>query len=64
MIYRHDDATLEKYSNKMIKTGKKIKRDYDAKPNWLVVHRSVVPDYVVTDPKQSDVWEITGNLSD
>ncbi|XP_063690820.1 DNA ligase 3-like [Bolinopsis microptera] len=56
----HDDATLEKYSNKMKRTGRKIKGDYSAIPTWLHVNKGIVPDFLVTDPKHSDVWEITG----
>ena len=58
----HDDATLEKYSNKMISTGRKIKGDYSAVPSWLHVNKGIVPDFLVADPKHSDVWEITGNI--
>jgi len=29
-------------------------------PEWLDVHRSIVPDFVVNNPKKAPVWEITG----
>ena len=45
----------------MLKTGRKIKGNYQAKPSWLSVNKGVMPDYVVADPKTSDVWEITGS---
>ncbi|VDN21401.1 unnamed protein product [Dibothriocephalus latus] len=35
----------------------KISKDYSKVPRWLNVSRSLVPDFVVVDPK---VWEITG----
>merc|ERR1712062_680677 len=44
----------------MMAEGRKIKGDYAAKPAWLSIARGLMPDYIVTDPKQSDVWEITG----
>ncbi|VDK33885.1 unnamed protein product [Taenia asiatica] len=34
--------------------------DYSKVPKWLNVSRSLVPDFVVKDPKKSSVWEITG----
>ncbi|BHF72937.1 DNA ligase 3 [Sparganum proliferum] len=53
-----DDRTLLKLQKqfKMIK----ISKDYSKVPRWLNVSRSLVPDFVVADPKQSQVWEITG----
>ncbi|VDL89032.1 unnamed protein product [Schistocephalus solidus] len=53
-----DDRTLLKLQKqfKMIK----ISKDYSRVPRWLNVSRSLVPDFVVADPKQSQVWEITG----
>lgn len=44
----------------MISKGRKIKGDYNAKPRWLDISRSLMPDYIVLDPKDSPVWEITG----
>ncbi|KAL7060099.1 hypothetical protein AAHC03_09872 [Spirometra sp. Aus1] len=53
-----DDRTLLRLQKefKMIK----ISKDYYKVPRWLNVSRSLVPDFVVADPKQSQVWEITG----
>ncbi|KAM7535871.1 hypothetical protein Aperf_G00000089047 [Anoplocephala perfoliata] len=53
-----DDKTLLKLQKqiKMIK----ISKDYSKVPKWLNVARSMVPDFVVDDPKKSQVWEITG----
>ena len=44
----------------MMATARKIKGDYAAKPSWLSINRGLMPDYIVTDPKQSAVWEIAG----
>ncbi|VDN97993.1 unnamed protein product [Rodentolepis nana] len=53
-----DDKTLLKLQKqiKMIK----ISKDYSKVPKWLNVSRSMVPDFVVVDPKKSMIWEITG----
>nr|CDS32321.1 DNA ligase 3 [Hymenolepis microstoma] len=53
-----DDKTLLKLQKqiKMIK----ISKDYSKVPRWLNVARSMVPDFVVADPKKSLIWEITG----
>uniref|UniRef100_A0A5K3FPH4 BRCT domain-containing protein n=2 Tax=Mesocestoides corti TaxID=53468 RepID=A0A5K3FPH4_MESCO len=53
-----DDRTLLRLQKqlKMIK----ISKDYSKVPSWLNVARSMVPDFVVADPKAAPVWEITG----
>ncbi|KAL5968856.1 DNA ligase 3, partial [Taenia solium] len=51
-----DDALLRLHIGQMIK----ISKDYSKVPKWLNVSRSLVPDFVVKDPKKSSVWEITG----
>ncbi|VUZ56212.1 unnamed protein product [Hymenolepis diminuta] len=53
-----DDKTLLKLQ-KQIKMVK-ISKDYSKVPKWLNVSRNMVPDFVVVDPKQSPIWEITG----
>lgn len=37
-----------------------IKKKPDLVPDWLDVSRSLVPDFVVKDPKRAPVWELTG----
>lgn len=54
----HDDKTIEKL-NKQLKM-KKISKDPSKVPSWLNIHRSLVPDFVIEDPKKAPVWEITG----
>ncbi|XP_074625585.1 DNA ligase 3-like isoform X2 [Acropora palmata] len=54
----HDDKTIEKL-NKQLKM-KKISKDPAKVPSWLNIHRSLVPDFVIEDPKKAPVWEITG----
>jgi DNA ligase-3 len=53
-----DDAALEKMQKKIDMV--EIKKRPEAVPSWLVVNRSLVPDFVVKDPKKSMVWELTG----
>ncbi|RNA36306.1 DNA ligase 3, partial [Brachionus plicatilis] len=52
-----DDKTLEKLqkSIQMTKADKK-----DSPPDWIVVNKSLIPDFYVTDPKKSPIWELTG----
>lgn len=52
-----DDKTLEKLqkSIKMTNADKK-----NPPPDWIVVNKSLIPDFYVTDPKKSQVWELTG----
>lgn len=38
----------------------KIKGDHNRVPGWLKINRTMVPDFVVKDPNNSPVWEITG----
>ncbi|XP_015123197.1 DNA ligase 3 isoform X2 [Diachasma alloeum] len=54
----HDDATLERLQDEldMIKIGK----DQNLVPNWLIVNKPMVPDFLARDPKIQPVWEITG----
>ena len=60
ILLSHDDATLDKISKEMMASSKKIKGDYGGKPAWLSISKGLMPDYIVTDPKQSAVWEISG----
>ncbi|RDD44029.1 DNA ligase 3 [Trichoplax sp. H2] len=54
----HDDKTLDKINKEL--SVVKISKDFSKVPGWLNVHRSLVPDFIVTDPKTAPVWEITG----
>ena len=38
----------------------KIGRKYDDVPAWLDVSRGLVPDFVVEDPQDAPVWEVSG----
>ncbi|XP_042897129.1 DNA ligase 3 [Parasteatoda tepidariorum] len=51
---------IEKLQKKFEPNMKKIGRDRTQVPSWLNIHDSMVPDFVVLDPKKSSVWEITG----
>uniref|UniRef100_A0A915B2S5 DNA ligase 3 n=1 Tax=Parascaris univalens TaxID=6257 RepID=A0A915B2S5_PARUN len=56
----HDDATLDRINKELQPMMRKIGRDYESVPCWLKCSRSLVPDFVVDDPKKAPVWEITG----
>ncbi|XP_064610448.1 DNA ligase 3-like [Liolophura sinensis] len=53
-----DDKTLERLQTelKMVK----ISKDQRKVPDWLKINKTVIPDFVVADPKTAPVWEITG----
>eukprot|EP01119_Soliformovum_irregulare_P023660 TRINITY_DN8310_c0_g1_i1.p1 TRINITY_DN8310_c0_g1~~TRINITY_DN8310_c0_g1_i1.p1 ORF type:complete len:485 (+),score=219.60 TRINITY_DN8310_c0_g1_i1:116-1570(+) len=38
----------------------KISRDFSKVPNWLVIDSTFTPDFVVANPRESPVWEISG----
>lgn len=52
------DAALDKLQTSIVM--KKISKDPNQVPSWLNVSRTLVPDFVVQDPKTSPVWEIFG----
>ncbi|XP_066922731.1 DNA ligase 3-like [Clytia hemisphaerica] len=54
----HDDDTLKKLQKQL--KMQKISKDFSKVPMWLDVDRGLVPDYVIADPKNSQIWEITG----
>uniref|UniRef100_A0A914UKU5 DNA ligase n=1 Tax=Plectus sambesii TaxID=2011161 RepID=A0A914UKU5_9BILA len=56
----HDDAQLERINKQLSSKMTKISKDADKLPSWFKCSRSLVPDFVMKDPKQAVVWEITG----
>lgn len=50
----HDDATLAKLQGELIPKMTKISQDYDRLPSWIICSRTLVPDYVMTDPKKHE----------
>ncbi|QAV38671.1 m133R [Myxoma virus] len=53
----HTDKTLQELqSMDVIKIGK----DPAKIPDWLIVHKTYYPDFVVRDPTKAPVWEISG----
>ena len=38
----------------------KIEKDFSRVPDWLRIHRSLVPDYVAKNPKDMPVFEVAG----
>lgn len=53
-----DDKTLLKLQKQidMIEIHKKE----SLVPDWLVINKTMVPDFLIKDPKNSPVWELTG----
>ncbi|EJD74156.1 DNA ligase [Loa loa] len=56
----HDDATLDRINKELEPKMHKISRVYENLPEWIDCSRSLVPDFIVIDPKESPVWEIAG----
>jgi len=56
----NDDATLERLQGELLPKMSKIKGDFNRVPAWLKITRNMVPDFIVRDPQDSPVWEITG----
>lgn len=56
----HDDATIARFQEELLSGMVKIDKDYSRVPSWLLVNRSIVPDYVAKDPKKAPIWEVTG----
>lgn len=50
-----DDNTLRE-----LQTSIDMHEKQEMPPAWLVVHKSLEPDFVVADPERAPVWEITG----
>ncbi len=53
-----DDKTIERLSKELDMI--EINKDFNKVPDWLDIHRSLVPDFVMRNPKKAPVWEITG----
>ena len=53
-----DDKTLEKLQKEIDMV--EIKKNFDKVPDWLVINKSLMPDFIVKNPKKSPVWELTG----
>ncbi|VDN06163.1 unnamed protein product [Thelazia callipaeda] len=56
----YDDATLDRINKELSPKMIKISQAYVNLPEWIECPRSLVPDFIVTDPKDSPVWEIIG----
>lgn len=54
-----DDATLLKLQEEF-GDAEEIGKCFEKCPPWLNVSKRLVPDVVVRDPKNSQVWEVTG----
>ena len=57
-----DDATLDKLQSAFQPKINKISKNFNQIPKWRSINRELVPDFIVIDPKQSPVWEITVGL--
>lgn len=58
LILSFDDKTLEKLQKSIAMV--EIKKKQSAVPDWLVINKSLVPDFIVKSPENSPVWELTG----
>ncbi|VDN28323.1 unnamed protein product [Gongylonema pulchrum] len=56
----HDDATLDRINKELTPKMQKISGKFEKLPPWIQCSRSLVPDFIASDPKDSPVWEIRG----
>ncbi|XP_061461352.1 DNA ligase 3 isoform X4 [Rhineura floridana] len=54
----HDDATLARLQKELDMV--KISKDPSKIPSWLKINKNYYPDFIVPDPKEAPVWEVTG----
>lgn len=47
----HDEASIQQLQKQLKNLLVKIQGDYSQVPNWLDVHRSHTPHFVIKDPK-------------
>lgn len=52
----HDDPTIQRLQNELDMI--KISKDYSKVPSWLSINKSLVPDFIATDPKVSQCLSI------
>ncbi len=53
-----DDKTLDRLQKELDMI--EIHKNPTKVPEWLDVHRTLVPDFVIKNPKKAPVWEVTG----
>ncbi|CAJ0958625.1 unnamed protein product, partial [Mesorhabditis belari] len=56
----HTDEVLDRLNKELKPKMRAIKRDVEKLPKWLRCSSQLCPDFVMMDPKQAPVWEITG----
>lgn len=56
----HDMAAIDRINKGLAANMVVIGKNKQLVPAWLEVHGSLIPDFVVKDPRLSPVWEITG----
>uniref|UniRef100_UPI003AAF9F87 DNA ligase 3 n=1 Tax=Centroberyx gerrardi TaxID=166262 RepID=UPI003AAF9F87 len=54
----YDDATLARLQNELDVI--KISKEPSKIPSWLKIIKNYYPDFIIRDPEQAPVWEITG----
>uniref|UniRef100_A0A8C9XPX6 DNA ligase n=1 Tax=Sander lucioperca TaxID=283035 RepID=A0A8C9XPX6_SANLU len=54
----YDDATLARLQKELDVI--KISKDPSKIPGWLKIIKNYYPDFIIRDPQQAPVWEITG----
>ncbi|XP_075051138.1 DNA ligase 3 [Mixophyes fleayi] len=54
----YDDATLARLQNELDMV--KISKDPSKIPSWLKINKNYYPDFLIRDPEEAPIWEITG----
>lgn len=54
----YDDATLARLQKELDMV--KISKDPSKIPSWLKINKNYYPDFIIRDPENAPIWEITG----
>ncbi|XP_053563410.1 DNA ligase 3 isoform X2 [Bombina bombina] len=54
----YDDATLARLQKELDMV--KISKDPSKIPGWLKINKNYYPDFIIRDPENAPIWEITG----
>jgi len=57
----HTDEAIDKLQPHIMSIMTKIQKDPSKVPDWLDIKNHVLPDWLITDPKNTDVWEVSGS---
>ncbi|CAD6193975.1 unnamed protein product [Caenorhabditis auriculariae] len=54
------DQQIDKFNKELLDKMERIDGRHSELPSWFKCAKGLVPDYVIKDPKEAPIWEITG----